>query len=74
MARKALIPFLAQTSGYCCTYAFVQANRHKTRAAWAVELGVSDSTVQESRAMVRDSIITCSKENGCLAEIVSKED
>lgn len=70
MPKPILIKFLAETSGYCCQWAFVEANRAKTRKDWASELGVSESTVKESRAQARDGILQCKQCDGCLRDVV----
>jgi hypothetical protein len=73
MAKKILIRWLAESSGYCCQYAFVMKNKHKTKADWASELGVSQSTVQESRAQARDGILTCRGVDGCIVQELDVE-
>lgn len=72
MAKKILLKWLATTSGYCCQYAYVIANKEKTRKEWAAELGVSESTVQDSRNLVRDSFIQCQKCDGCMQHLLPK--
>jgi hypothetical protein len=74
MAKKILIRWLAESSGYCCQYAFVMKNRHKTKVDWAKEVGVSESTVQESRTQVRDGIIVCRECDGCIKHELLDED
>lgn len=66
MPKKVLLLHLAETSGYCCQWAYVCLNLHKTKKDWAKETGVCTSTIQESRSQTRDGIVTCKEQDGCI--------
>lgn len=51
--------FLAETSGYCCLWAFMTDNAHKRPKVWAKQLGVSLRTVQSSRMLIRERVTRC---------------
>lgn len=54
-----LMTFLAETSGYCCVFAFMKDNAWKQTGRWARELGVSVRLVRAHRALLRDGITRC---------------
>lgn len=70
MPKKVLLLHLAETSGYCCQYAYVCFNLHKTKRDWAKETGVCTTSIQESRSMVRDKLLSCKEQDGCLRQEV----
>lgn len=73
MPKKVLLKVLAETSGYCCQWAYVSLNLHKTKRDWAKETGVCAATVQESRSQCRDGVVTCQKLDGCIEREVRAE-
>lgn len=54
-----LMTFLAESSGYCCLYAFLRDNSHKRASAWAEELGISARTIRNYRAVLREGVTRC---------------
>lgn len=51
--------FLAESSGYCCTFAFLVDNKKKPTKKWAKELGVSDRLVRAHRQLLKEGITRC---------------
>ena len=54
-----LMTFLAETSGCCCLYSFLQQNKAKTTTEWAEELGVGVQLVRQHRKLMREKITRC---------------
>jgi hypothetical protein len=72
MPKKVLLLHLAETSGYCCQWAYVSINLHKTKKDWSKETGVCTTAIQESRSMVRDGLLACKEKDGCIRAEVRK--
>lgn len=72
---KPLIQFLSETSGFCCQWAFLTQPRFKnlTIPELSKKLGVSQRTISETRAMMRDGGIACMHREGCRKQHSSKD-
>jgi hypothetical protein len=68
---KGIIQFLAETSGFCCQWAFMTQLKYKklSNKKLGEKLGVSERTVCEMRGMVRDGASKCRHKKGCQLEL-----
>lgn len=62
---KPLIQFLAETSGDCCIYNFLQRYRGMKNKDMAAKLGVSLRLVVKERGIMKDGGYACRHRENC---------
>lgn len=70
-----LLTFLAESEGFCCTFAFIKAYSKVPTRAWAAQLGVSVKLVQQHRRLYRAKITRCRElpEPPCMQSWISND-
>lgn len=57
--------FRVRKAGYCCAFAYFQANETRPELELARELSISPRTVRIWRRRLREQLLTCSRFTPC---------